>query len=86
MAHKQPMLEKYLRSKIGAGTSSELRSGCTLTSIRDTDDWAYATYVDNLQREHTIRSKFLVGADGKTGFTRKQHLEPLGIQLLWAEK
>ena len=46
----------------------------------------YATYLDGQQREHTIRSKFLVGADGKTGFTRKQYLEPLGVELLWAEK
>lgn len=85
MSHKQPVLEKYLRSKIGRHTCSDLRSGCTLTSIQERGEWVYATYVDG-QREHTIRSKFLVGADGKTGFTRKQYLEPLGVELLWAEK
>lgn len=86
MSHKQPVLEKYLRTKIGPGSHSTLRSGCTLTSIRESGDWVYAKYIDDQGREHTIRSKFLVGADGKTGFTRKQYLEPLGVQLLWAEK
>jgi hypothetical protein len=86
MSHKQPVLEKYLRTKISAGACSELRSGCTLTSIEERGDWVYVSYTDIEKRPRTIRSKFMVGADGKTGFTRKNYLEPLGVQLLWAEK
>lgn len=28
-----------------------------------------------------MRGKYLVGADGKTGFTRKKYLEPRGVLL-----
>lgn len=52
-----------------------------MTSTREDEDWVYAQYVDRTGREHSIQSRFLVGADGKTGFTRKQYLEPRGIHL-----
>lgn len=42
----------------------------------------YVSYVDANGVEKQIRSIFLVGADGKTGFTRKNYLEPRGVQLL----
>ncbi|UNI15993.1 hypothetical protein JDV02_002473 [Purpureocillium takamizusanense] len=44
-------------------------------------DWVYASYVDASGDLRTVRGKFLVGADGKTGFTRKQYLEPRGVTL-----
>jgi 2-polyprenyl-6-methoxyphenol hydroxylase-like FAD-dependent oxidoreductase len=85
MCHKQPDLEKHLRSKIASEECSELRSSCILTSIREDNSWVYATYVDSSGAEKQIRGRFLVGADGKTGFTRKQYLEEKGVELLWAE-
>lgn len=65
---------------------SHLRSNCTLTSISEDDDWVYATYLDASGAEKKIRGRFLVGADGKTGFTRKNYLEPRGIEMQWAEE
>ncbi|KAJ5730398.1 monooxygenase [Penicillium malachiteum] len=83
-AHKQPVLEKYLRTSIEKAACSTLRSKCALTSISEDKDWVYAIY-DDSGVEKRIRAKFLVAADGKTGFTRKMYLEPKGIQLEWAE-
>ncbi|KAJ6114339.1 monooxygenase [Penicillium sp. IBT 16267x] len=83
LAHKQPILEKYLREAVGKAEKSELRSNCTLTSISEDADWVYATYNDS-GTQKKIRAKFLAAADGKTGFTRKNYLEPKGVQLEWA--
>lgn len=52
-----------------------------MTSIREDDEWVHVQYVDNNDHQKSIRARFLVGADGKTGFTRKQYLEPRGVQL-----
>lgn len=85
LGHKQPILEKHLRSAMSNTEYSHLRSSCTLTSISEDDDWVYAGYLDPSGVEKQIRGRFLVGADGKTGFTRKNYLEPKGIELQWAE-
>lgn len=79
ICHKQPTLEKNIRRKIEYSKHSQLRTSCTLESIREDQDWVYATYFDNQDKKHEVRSKFLVGADGKTGFTRKKYLEPKGV-------
>ncbi|KAH8901383.1 monooxygenase [Thozetella sp. PMI_491] len=86
ITQKQPTLEKHLRSKIAQEPSSELRSSCELISIREEDDWVYAVYIDSAKKKRYARARFLVGADGKTGFVRKVYLEPKGVQLLWAER
>lgn len=86
IAHKQPVLEKNLRSAVEESNFCELRSSCTLTAISEDEQWVYATYTDASGAEKKIRSKFLAAADGKTGFTRKMYLEPKGIQMEWAEK
>ena len=85
MSHKQPELEAQLRSKIASSPYCDLRGGSTLTSIEEIEGWVYATYVNSESAYKRIKARFLVGADGKTGFTRKHYLEPRGIQLLWAE-
>lgn len=77
-------MEEYLRSVLQESTVSDLRTSCTLTAIKEDDNWVYATYTDSRGSEKHIRSKFLVAADGKTGFTRKKYLEPKGIELEWA--
>jgi 2-polyprenyl-6-methoxyphenol hydroxylase-like FAD-dependent oxidoreductase len=79
ICHKQPVLEKHIRTVMNDLPQCKLREGCTLTSITEDADWVYATYRDQNQMEHTIRGLFLVGSDGKTGFTRKKYLEPKGI-------
>ena len=81
IAHKQPVMEKYLRQAANHCPSSELRLGTTLTGIAEDKNWVYANYTDNKGSEHKIRSKFVVGADGKTGFIRKRYLEPKGVLL-----
>ena len=67
ITHKQPILEKHLRRKM-AGKFSQLRTSCTLTSIDEDDDRVYATYEDTSGIGRQLQAKFLVGADGKTGF------------------
>lgn len=79
ICHKQPTLEKHLRRRIAEEKCSDLRTSCTLTAIEEDDEWVYATYQESTGIEHRIKSRFLIGADGKTGFTRKQYLEPRGI-------
>jgi 2-polyprenyl-6-methoxyphenol hydroxylase-like FAD-dependent oxidoreductase len=86
LAHKQPILEKYLRTVLNKAAECELRSSCELTSISEDKDWVYATYKDPSGTEHKVRAKFLAAADGKTGYTRKMYLEPKGIELDWAEQ
>lgn len=85
LRQKQPVLEKHLRFAIANADCSELRTGATVTSISEDDHWVYSKYIDESGTERSIRSKFLVGADGKTGFTRKNYLEPKGIRMQWAE-
>lgn len=76
-------MEKYLRSVLQESMFSDLRTSCTLTAIQEDEEWVYAKYVDPTGSEKHICSKFLVAADGKTGFTRKKYLEPKGIELEW---
>lgn len=75
------MLEANLRKAISQTPYSRLEVSSTMTSISEDSDWVYVQYTDQEGRKKHVRSKFLVGADGKTGYTRKRYLEPLGIQL-----
>ena len=86
ITHKQPTLEKHLRSVIDGSQLSSLRTNCTLNSIQEDRDWVYASYLDPTGTERYVRARFLVGADGKTGFVRKHYLEPRGISMKWAEQ
>lgn len=81
MCHKQPYIESNLRSRIESLGVADMRLGSRVISIREDDEWVYASYADSSNTTRTVRGKFLVGADGKTGFTRKQYLEPRGITL-----
>lgn len=86
ISHKQPVLEKHLRYVITGSKYSQLRSRCTLNAIEEDADWVYASYADNEGNNRRIRARFLVGADGKTGYVRKHYLEPRGIKMEWAEQ
>lgn len=79
MCHNQPVLEKCLRETITG--HSELRCGSKVEAILEDEDFVYITYKDTSGETRELRAKFLVGADGKTGFTRKQYLELRGVKL-----
>lgn len=81
ICHKQPVLERSIRGVIEKQKSCEIRLGSTVTSISEDNDYTYVFYADKDGQSRTIRSKFFVGADGKTGFTRKRYLEPKGISM-----
>jgi 2-polyprenyl-6-methoxyphenol hydroxylase-like FAD-dependent oxidoreductase len=59
----------------------QLRTDASVTDIREEGTYVYSRYNDACGVSHSIRSRFFVGADGKTGFTRKNFLEPLGIHM-----
>lgn len=81
ICHKQPILEKNLRKASETSPFAQLRSNCTVVDISEEHDHIICSYRDEDDKAHTIRARYLVGADGKTGFTRKNYLEPLGIQM-----
>ncbi|RAL00156.1 putative monooxygenase [Aspergillus ibericus CBS 121593] len=79
IGHKQPVLESQIRSAMSPSFCS-LRCNSTVTQLEEDEEWTYCTYCD-ADGEHKIRALFFVGADGKTGYTRKQYLEPRGVML-----
>lgn len=81
MSHKQPHVESNLRDRIEELGVATLCLGACVTAVKECDDWVDTTYIDSLGTQRTVRSRFIVGADGKTGFLRKQYLEPKGIIL-----
>jgi 2-polyprenyl-6-methoxyphenol hydroxylase-like FAD-dependent oxidoreductase len=81
ICHKQPFLERHLRDAATGTGHADIRCTSTLTSIEEDEEWVYVKYVDGSGEERRIRGKFLAGADGKTGFTRKRYLEPKGIHM-----
>jgi 2-polyprenyl-6-methoxyphenol hydroxylase-like FAD-dependent oxidoreductase len=81
ICHKQPELEKYLRAAMHATQYSQLRPSSTVTKISEDENWVYCHYLSANGKARRVRSKFLVGADGKTGFTRKHYLEAKGVRM-----
>ena len=66
---------------MAASKSCELRSGCEIIGLTEDEKGTVCDYKDLDGRIRRIRSRFFIGADGKTGFTRKQYLEPKGIHM-----
>jgi 2-polyprenyl-6-methoxyphenol hydroxylase-like FAD-dependent oxidoreductase len=81
ICHKQPVMEKCIRDAMAGTDSSDLRTSCNLTSIEEVGDHVEVTYEDAQRNQHRLEATFLVGADGKKGFTRKHYLEPKGISM-----
>lgn len=81
VSQKQPVTEQAMREVIEKSPSSQLRPNSTVTSISEDEEMVYVEYIDASTTPRRIRAKFLVGADGKTGFTRKKYLEPKGIKM-----
>ncbi|KIW97245.1 uncharacterized protein Z519_02637 [Cladophialophora bantiana CBS 173.52] len=81
ICHKQPVMEKNIRRAASSCPSSQIRLGSTIIHVEEDKDFVRAQYIDNNGIQRTIQGKFFVGADGKTGFTRKRYLEPKGVLL-----
>ncbi|KAF3396168.1 hypothetical protein F1880_007280 [Penicillium rolfsii] len=79
ICHKQPALERCLRGAMAASGFCELRSGCLVTQLTESEQGIHCQYLDQEGNKRQIRAQFFIGADGKTGFTRKHYLEPRGI-------
>ncbi|CEJ57460.1 hypothetical protein PMG11_06152 [Penicillium brasilianum] len=79
ICHKQPALERCLRDTMASSKYCDLRSNSEVISLSEDDQGTICQYRDAKGQERRIRSQFFIGADGKTGFTRKQYLEPRGI-------
>jgi 2-polyprenyl-6-methoxyphenol hydroxylase-like FAD-dependent oxidoreductase len=75
-------MEKYLRLAASKHRCSQTRVSSTVTGIDEDNDWIRCEYSDASGCQRSIRSKFLVGADGKTGYVRKKYLEPKGVNLV----
>lgn len=76
---KQPRLEESLRRRIMDLPSSDFRTGCTVSGITEDNDWVYVHYLDQQKQEKIVKCRLLVGTDGKTGYVRKNYLEPKGV-------
>ena len=81
LCHKQPVMEKAIRDVIQESSFCELRPGSTVVSITEDENLVRVGYENASGTRKGVRAKFLIGADGKTGFTRKKYLEPKGIIL-----
>ncbi|KAH7416689.1 monooxygenase [Cadophora sp. MPI-SDFR-AT-0126] len=79
ISHRQPILEKHLRLAVSRHTCCKLKPSCTVTHIEDDDEYVSCEYEDLSGCRKKIQSKFLVGCDGKRGYTRKMYLEPKGV-------
>ena len=86
ICHKQPAMEKALRDQIEKTSFCDFRTESTVRGINEDSQYVYVEYTDANAVSHTVRSRFLVGADGKTGYVRKKYLEPKGIVLEKSEQ
>lgn len=85
ICHKQPAMEKAIRDQIEKTPASEIRTESTVTGVSEDQDYAHVDYIDANGTNHRIKARFLVGADGKTGYVRKMYLEPKGIVMAKSE-
>jgi hypothetical protein len=76
--HHHP--EQAMRNRLSTSSYVQLRTGCEVSSCSDTDNAVQVTYRDRENKEFQIQGQFLVGADGKRGYVRKNFLEPRGIR------
>ncbi|KAJ5936560.1 hypothetical protein N7466_003010 [Penicillium verhagenii] len=81
ICHKQPILEKHIRFAMTSSGFCQLKTSSTIVDIREEGEYVYSRYLDAEGNTRNLKSRFLVGADGKTGFTRKNFLEPLGVHM-----
>lgn len=76
----QPTMEKYLRQIVKDSSLGHFREESEVIGIEEKDQRVEVTYKDvRTEAMHCLRARFVVGTDGKGGFTRKKYLEPKGI-------
>ncbi|KAL3466435.1 hypothetical protein BJX64DRAFT_302165 [Aspergillus heterothallicus] len=80
ICHKQPVLEECLRGVMAGLGGCDFRPRCRMLGVEEDEEWVEVRYMNvNDKTERRVRARFLVGSDGKTGFTRKKYLEPKGV-------
>ena len=89
--HEQPRLEESIRSTFEnrPGSPVTFLEHCEVLGISEDADWVTVTFEDKSGPEGVVkkvRGKFLVGADGKMGFVRKNYLEAKGVRQMDSNK
>jgi hypothetical protein len=89
-------IEKNIRSVFESNPNVTFKQGVELVNIEEDAENVTITYQDENGINYTnkvnnptfslIQGKFLVGADGKVGYVRKNFLEPKGVHQLDSEK
>jgi 2-polyprenyl-6-methoxyphenol hydroxylase-like FAD-dependent oxidoreductase len=73
-------IERELRKRISALPFVDLRIGCEVLDRIEEEAGVIVKYNDEQGNVHSIRTSYLVGADGKRGVVRKKFLEREGIR------
>ncbi|KAK0646764.1 hypothetical protein B0T16DRAFT_327700 [Cercophora newfieldiana] len=76
----QPNYEREIRALLKEFPTCQLRTGCEVLTRQLEGDSTVVEYVEQGGAKRTIRTRWLVGADGKRGVVRKKFLEPEGIR------
>ena len=74
------LLEREIRSVINGLPCCDLRTGCEVISREEDKDTTVVEYITQDGSKRSIKTSWLVGADGKRGVVRKKFLEPEGIK------
>ena len=77
--HKQPEMERAIRDAVAMFDCCDFRTEASLVGIQEDESAVLVEYEDSQGAKRKLKAPFLVGADGKTGYVRKQYLEPKGI-------
>jgi len=72
--------EREIRALLKDFPSCQLRTGCEVLTREQVGDHTVIEYNNQAGARRSIRSRWLVGADGKRGVVRKKFLEPEGIR------
>jgi len=72
--------EREIRALLKDFPSCQLRTGCEVLTREQVGDHTVIEYNNQAGTRRSIRSRWLVGADGKRGVVRKKFLEPEGIR------
>ncbi|KPI35262.1 3-(3-hydroxy-phenyl)propionate/3-hydroxycinnamic acid hydroxylase [Cyphellophora attinorum] len=88
ICHKQPALEKAIRDVLRGSSYSDFRTRATVVNVEEIVDetseessHVLVTYEDLASVQRSIKARFLVGADGKTGYVRKKYLEQRRVRM-----
>ena len=73
-------LERQLRKQLALIPACKIYEGCEVISRTEYPDDLVIEYRSATGNMDRIRSRFLVGADGKRGVVRKHFLEPEGVE------